>query len=189
MRAALAEKDASRVYTYARAIAGGTRGPRKRELRVPATENPSASEFEAYLAQSGPEGGCRAIRGPQPKRRRGFVQVDNEGNYTYLDTDAYRAEMTIEAWEQRDNLIRERRTVQKGRGLFECSRDVVKEGEHIRRQLLLQGWNKHKRKRERDKVLKAFSWPPGHQQAGTSGKGDFGDGPWLKGHLRGPSNE
>ena len=86
------------VFTYAREVAGGRRGPRKRELRVPAAENPTAREFEAYLAQEGPDGGCCAVIEREPKRRRGMVVVGDDGNFTPMDTELYRAEMTEEAW-------------------------------------------------------------------------------------------
>ena len=49
----------------------------------------------------------------------------------------------------------------------------------------MQGWGRHKRKRERRKVLVGFSFPPGHREADGHGKGDWGIGPWSKGYITG----
>ena len=50
--------DAAAVWKYTRLLAGTGRGPRNGAYNVPADEVPDSEEWETYLAQLGPNGGC-----------------------------------------------------------------------------------------------------------------------------------
>ena len=56
-------------------------------------------EFEQHLAQTGPEGGCEACVEWSPKRRKGMVRIDEDGNYTTYEGDELREIATKAAYD------------------------------------------------------------------------------------------
>lgn len=113
-----------------------------------------------------------------------MVQIDEEGNFTPYDEEGLREEMTQAAWEDHVNerrLKREREGQDKQ--LFECTVEDIENGDDMRRHH--KRHNRHKRRRDRKKVLGGFSMPPGHTEAGTHGRGDWGGGKWSKGEIAG----
>ena len=179
--AALEANNTSRVMDKARVIAGGGRGPRKRELRVPAAEAPNAEEFATHLAQTGPEGGCKARRVDTTDIRTGLVTVLPGGGYEKYDTSLHRRTNEERACANYDAAMRERQEDaggREGQGLFEC----VATSSNDAYSRITTG-NRHKRKRNRKRILGGYIAPAGTRMRGTIGIGDWGDGPWGKGQV------